>query len=717
MFKRPDIKLLNHWVYEAHTASRDERAERWRDAELYDGDQWTQEDWEAAQDAGVNPLTINRVFPVVNLLRGHQILNRYNIIAKGRTQKDATVSEVMSEGIKFVMDQSDGQFLLSQCFLEQIVPGWGCSFVGQNPDPREERIMLDHRPWPEMYWDPFGGPWLDAKRCRYVFHSPWLNLEDLQAQFPAKAKDIEAAHGEMSGSMLGNSWGQDEDEADEIEDEHLSALAPSGWARVSPSKRVRPVEMWYPVHEIATFLIPPDGKVFELTDDADPREIYQIIQAYPPGSIEKVTAPVRKMQVTTFMGDLVLQDMPSPCAHDLYPFVPFIGYLDRYGYPYGVPRQIRGQNEEVNKRRSMALAHLQKRRIMIEQTAIPADSSAQTIYEEANKLDGMMVLNDGGMNRVKLDEQLNLSQAQAELLSMAEAEIQEISGANDERLGQNSRAMSGNAIDKRVQRSETVTASVFDNLRRSTTILGRLVCLEIQGNWRGEKVLRITDSVTKADRYVTLNQRVQTGQGVAVLNDVTQGKYDITVSEAPHTDTIREQSANLLMETIKKSPPEVIPQLVLLWFEISNLPNKDQIMAKIRPLFGEGPGDEDKSPEEIKAEMIQRIEAEQAKKQAQEQHDVRLREAEAAKVEAEVAKVMAEVQEIMARTKTRGVEAGAKALDAETRHEQGKIGAFKSGVETALKVQGARGAQVPAASEMSPSADLRQDREWRQTYR
>ncbi len=709
--RKPDIKTLNHWVYEAHTASRDERAERWRDAEMYDGDQWTDDDWETAQAAGVNPLTINRVFPVINLLKGHQILNRFNIIAKGRTQKDSTVSEVMSEGIKFVMDQSDGPFLLTRCFNDQIVPGWGCAYVGDNPDPRGEKVMLEQRPWTEMYWDPFGGPWLDPKRTRYVFHSPWIHLDDLKDQFPAKAKEIEAAYGEMCGRSQAGDWGGwDQDEADLIEEERLSSLSPSGWAKES-GKRVRPVEMWYPVREVCTFLVPPDGRVFEITDQADPRELYQIIQAYPPGSIERVTAAVQKMHVTTFFGELVLQDRPTPCAHDLYPFVPFVGYEDRFGYPYGVPRQIRGQNEEVNKRRSMALAHLQKRRVLLEETAVPRNSSTQTIYEEANKLDGLLVLADGGLAKLQLDEQLNLTEAQAALLRMSEVEIKEVSGANDERMGQDSRVMSGTAMQQWVQRSETITASVFDNQRRSATIMGRLVCLEIQGKWRGPKVLRITDQVTKADRFVELNKPVQTSAGIVVMNDVTQGTYDIIVSEAPHTDTIREQSANILMETIRKSPPEIIPQLVLLWFEISNLPNKDQLMAKIRPLFGEAPDAQDMSPEEMKAEVMKRLEAEQTKARAREQAEQRMTEAEAAKLEAEVAKINAEVAEIMARAQAKPVEAGAKAMEADTRRETAKINAFKTGADLGMRAK-----KPEPEPPMGPSAEVREDRDWRRTY-
>lgn len=92
---RMPIQTALGYVEEARAASRDWRAKSWRDHEMYDGDQWTPEDRQRAVDAGIDPLTINRIFPAINLILGSQELNRANIIAKARTAKDGQIAEIM----------------------------------------------------------------------------------------------------------------------------------------------------------------------------------------------------------------------------------------------------------------------------------------------------------------------------------------------------------------------------------------------------------------------------------------------------------------------------------------------------------------------------------------------------------------------------------------------------------------------------------------------
>ena len=120
---RMPIQTALGYVEEARAASRDWRAKSWRDHEMYDGDQWTPEDRQRAVDAGIDPLTINRIFPAINLILGSQELNRANIIAKARTAKDGQIAEIMTEALAFVLDQNDGQYRIGQAFKDAVIPG------------------------------------------------------------------------------------------------------------------------------------------------------------------------------------------------------------------------------------------------------------------------------------------------------------------------------------------------------------------------------------------------------------------------------------------------------------------------------------------------------------------------------------------------------------------------------------------------------------------
>ena len=640
-FQKPDIKTLQMWVSEAHWGSAEWRADSWTDAGMYDGDQWNLEDLTKASDAGIETLTINRTFPIINLITGTQAINKYNVVAKSRTQDDAELSQTMTEGLQFVMDQSDGEFLIANAFRDAIVPGFGCLYPGFHPDPRKEKVRVAYRDWKEVWWDPFASPWFDPMDCRYVFHQRWMDLSSLQAMFPKKNRELADYFADVSGGMK-SEWNSIFDDEATLVEQEARTLSGSDWSDAQRS-RVRPVEMWYTIFDKAWFASFADGRVIELTKDMPPMDQYQIIQE----SQEVVASTIRRVRVATFLGDMMLQDHPSPFPHDQFPFVPFIGYLDRFNHPYGVPRQIRDQDIEVNKRRSMAMALLSKRRTIVEDDVAGDKDGLQTVYEEANKSDGFVVVGSGKIGKIDIQEHQSLAESQVSILRQSEIEIQQVSGANDEQMGYPSRAESGRAIEKRQAQGATVTASLFSNLRRSTKILGEQLVSLIQGAWTGEKVLRITDRLTGAEKFVAINEPVEEGGRLTLKHNITQGKYDLVVSDAPQTDTVRERNLNLIIEWVKKSPPEVIPQLIQLAFEMSNLPNKEQLLARLRPILGVAPGEEDMSAEEIKQKTIKELEVQKAAQQQAAEIEHRRATLELDKIEAENEKTRAEAQKIV----------------------------------------------------------------------
>jgi hypothetical protein len=483
---------------------------------------------------------------------------------------------------------------------------------------------------------------------RYVFHAPWVDLANLKMLFPDKAKEIEDQYDEMAGNVKEDWSSTFWDEATIVEME-TRALGGRQWADAE-RHRVRPVKMWYTQLELGWFSIFPDGRVVEFSDDKksfhymEPNQQYELVTA----AQETVRAVVKKMYSCTFMGMLELQRAPSPFPHDQFPLIPFVGYLDRYKFPFGVPRQLRGQDEEVNKRRSMALAMLRSRRVKVEENVVDGGrAELQNLYDEANKLDGFLVVKEGKLDRIQIEEGAQLSQFQIRLLEQSEREIKEIAGPGIEQSETAGKVHSGKALERRAQTTATISAPLFENLRRSQGLMGEQVISNIQGVWKGEKVLRLTDRTTGADQFVEINKRMQGPDGaIMVKNDITQGKYDAIVSEAPMTDTVREQNMNLLIEWTKKSPPEAIPHILLAAFELSNLPNKEQLLARIRPLLGIEPGDENLSPEELKQKTIQALEAQKEVAQQQAELQKQVDAAELEKLVLDNLKTRAEIKEM-----------------------------------------------------------------------
>lgn len=636
---------LHNFVREAQEVASVWRPESWTAEEFRDGLQYTQTDYDKLFNAGIDPMTINRVFPTVNLLVGLQIVNKYNTGAKGRTQDDTEVGQLMAEGIQFINDQSGTEFLVTKAYKDQIVPGIGWLMCCHNEDPREEKIRVAYRDWKEMWWDPFTDPWVEPRKCRYVFQQPWMDIEDLMATFPDKRQELEAYSHQTTGDRRNSAVNIWYDEAQQVED---LKLAYGGRSR--QRRRVRPVEMWYPIYKTSLWAKFRDGTAKEIPDKADPMDAFAMIKE----AREVVKATVRRMWTTTFLDNIVLNDGPTPFNHDMYPHVPFVGYVDRFGFPFGVPHQMKGQQVEVNKRRSMALALLQKRRVVAEADVVPDSPTAakdlEHLYEEANKLDGFMVVAPGKGGGFKIIEGIDKGQLQAQVMMLQESEreLKEISGANDEAAGYKGQALSGVAQEKRQQQSAVILAPLVENLRRSMRMLGQLQIAEIQGQWTGEKVLRVTDRMTGAEKYVALNERVydeRTGT-YEIKNNVTQGKFDILITEAPPTDTVREQNMNLLIEWAKKSPPEMIPHIMLMAMDLSNLPNKDMLLDKLKEIVGVNPMEENMSEDERKQRVIQTLQQhqQQTQEEAQFQQQLKGLALEKAKLENEL--LQAQIQSV-----------------------------------------------------------------------
>ena len=645
-----DIKRMLTWVSEAQISSSQWRRDSWEDFEFRDGKHWTAADYhDMVYVKGINPLTLNRIFPILNLIQGKFIRGQQDVIAKGRTKDDTELGLVMSESLAYVRDQNKGREAINNCFNSQITAGFGYLEVGKHYDPRQEPVMWRQRPWYTLWWDPYASPWLDKETCRYAFTMEWTNLDSLLVLFWDKKAEIMDKFSQLSRESYTPDV-YDIGSEIEIQKRYLSS---SQWCS-SGNKRVRPVEMWYTTLAKSLFAIMPDSRVIDLDTLKDKREELAVAKA----CIELVPAVVKKMRVATFVSDLLLQDIPCPYAHDNYPYVPFVGYLDRFNCPFGVPRQIKEQSMEVNKRRSMALALISSRRTYIEEESAKDLNKA---YKEVNRHNGMVVMRKGKLDKIKVDENSDLAAGQIELMRQSEREIQEIVGATDESLQTNSYLQSGVGLAKKEDMTNTVLASLFENVTYSQMRLSELTMSMIQNEWTGPKVLRITDRLSGADKFVAINERIATENGVIeIRNNLSEARFDLIPSQAPMTDTMREKHMELLFSAINKATPEMVGPLLNVAFELADLPEKESLIRQIRRATGYDPSMDD-MPEEEAAAKIQAEKAQQSAANAQTAaQDARAKEAQIEKDIAAAIESRARAEESASNTKRQDWEAGIK---------------------------------------------------------
>jgi hypothetical protein len=644
--KPATIETLKSWVLETTETHNIWHKEAWTDCAFYDGCHWSEKDKQVMADKDINPITANRIFPVVNLVLGYAANNPSDIVAKGRTQLDNEIGQVMSEGIRYVIDQCDGRAKIRDAFKDQIVPGFGYLKVDRQDDPRREKVTIRKFPWYTFGWDPYGDNWLDPQQCRFCFHYDWKDLDAIIAAWPEKESEIEAEFSRMGDASLRRTTFTTLDIGSQVES-HRNQLRGGGWADPL-RRRVRPVEMYYAVDAPGLFAVLPDSRVFEVRDDMPINEQYNLLMS----AEQTIKATVKKIRLANFLGDLILDDIESPHGHDQYPYVPLYSYLDRFGMPYGVPRQLKEQNMEVNKRRSMALALLYAKRMTYEKGALEDPNRA---FAEMNARLGMIEVNDGFIEKVKIDDLSALAAPQVDLMRASEQEIKEIAGANDEALGYKTPAMSGAALDRKQQQSGTMTATLHGNLERSQRRLGELVIAEIQANWTHTKVLRITDRMTGADRFVELNKAItdEGGNVIKIRNNVANGRFDCEIGKKPLSDTVREQNAELLFNAIQKAPPEAIPELLSMAFELSDMPQKEILLGRLRRVLGVEEIDPLLSKDEQEAIAQKQKDAMAEKANADAQYDTSVKELDLQEREAKIQKQFADIEAKMVELRTK----------------------------------------------------------------
>lgn len=661
---KPCVKKLLTWTAEARIQHQAWRAESWQDYEFRDSKQWPYAAAKQLRDKKIKPITVNRIFPIINYILGYYINNQQDIVAKGRTKADNELAQVMSEAIAFVRDQNNGSKKILQAVKDQLITGIGAVKVDLNKDPRKEIVKLTHTPWHNFWWDPYADPTLDVDNCRYAFTATWKDLDELCKFFPKMRQEIQEQFSQLSAGNTTSFLTGIQDEGDIIE-EYKSALGATYWTNAS-RRRVRPVEMWYTVLTDAWFARMPNDYVFEL-DNYDISEQIQIVQ----NSVEVVNAPVKKMHVATMLGDLMLQDIASPFAHDEFPFASFIAYLDRFGFPFGIPRTIKEQNMEVNKRRSMALALINNRRVFIEQGAAENINDA---YAEANRPDGFIVLKKDKLGRIKIQEMSDMANSQLALLEQSEREIKEISGANDESLGYNTPVQSGDAIERKQTSQAVMIASLMENIRDGLKACGERIMPLVQNRWTAEKTLRVTDRITGVESFITLNEQVQAAVGapITVRNNIRQAKFDLVVAARPITDTVREKNIELLFSAINKSPPEAVAPLINVALELSDIPDKDALLKQVRAATGVPELGEDLTKEE-RAD----IERRQAEANQQRQAEDRLLDQKAKQ---------ADIEEKLAKAEKLRADAVAGLKTAETNHQKVKQDGITAGLKLASNI-------------------------------
>jgi len=633
------LKHLMRWRRQARIAQAENRMEQAIDEDFYDGIQLESEDLKILLERNQPPMTFNVVKNTVNWILGLERRSKVDYRILPRKKAGANSAKTKTKVFKYIQDVSDGEHARSEAFAECITAGVGWMEFGARQT-GDEPIFMSTERWRNMWYDHLSTR-PDYMDMRYVLREKWVDLDVAQAMFPDRAGHLRVLA--QSVNSLYPYTPEDVVITDSASEFDLESEVDSmfGGTGDTARERVKMQEMWYRMPERVQLMRArsndtPYGSLDGVIMRPDnPDHQYLVRGGY--FSLEELQMMV--VRCAMWAGGFYLQDIQTPYNHNRFPLQPLFCYRrKRDGMPYGVIRDLRDPQSDLNRRRSKALVLLTANRVIYDKGAVDDPVKA---YDELNRPDGMIEVNAG--KRFEIQKEQALAAAHVEMARDDERFINSISGITEQNLGQSKRQLSGIAIENLQEQGNTTSGIFFDNYYHSFKTGGEILLSLIEQFKDKPEEIRITGDEQKDD-FVDINQSDGAG---TITNSITAEKADFIVAKQDYRETIRMSMFQMLSDLVM-GLSKTMPQLALSLIDevvdlMDDLPNKDEIVARIRKVNNQRGAEDEMTPEQ-KAEVEKNAQIMAEKQQMAEELQKTMAELQAALLKGQAMKVNADAQ-------------------------------------------------------------------------
>jgi hypothetical protein len=186
-------------------------------------------------------------------------------------------------------------------------------------------------------------------------------------------------------------------------------------------------------------------------------------------------------------------------------------------------------------------------------------------------------------------------------VKQSDYDIQATTGMYKPSLGAEGREESGKAILARQREGDVGTFAFVDNLSRALKHTGEILVDLIPRIYDTERQVRILGADGNED-FVVLNQTVvdpETGEEI-IVNDLSKGRYDVSITTGPSYTTARQEAAAQLMDLLKIDPQiaNAVSDLMVKWLD---MPGAQELEKRLRLVGIKGgfitPGPDDEMPQ------------------------------------------------------------------------------------------------------------------------
>lgn len=609
---------IREWYEQERDRQAANRYQMALDEDYYDGLQWTEEDAQELLSRGQAPLVFNEIKPTLDWMIGTERRTRIDFKVLARRKENTDSAEAKTQLLKYLSDTNKAPYHRSKAFADAVKAGLGWLETGVRGDPTDELLYTRAENWRNMLYDS-NSVEPDLSDARYVFRWKWADEDIALAYFPDRADKIRSAvknTANINGYDANDEFwymGARVTQPGQDYTVSLGRYKPYDGSpfQISRRTRVKLIECWYRVPTLKRRFAGGDleGEVFDSNNQDHLEELKQY------SLYDKLELEVR---CAIFCDAGLLFDGPSPYKHNRLPFVPVWCYRrKRDNAPYGVIRGLRDPQDDLNKRNSKSLWILSSNRVIADEGAV---EDWDELRDEVARPDMLVVKRPG--KEITIDRDVQLAEEHLMLMDRNVQHIRNVGGVTSENLGRQTNANSGVAIQSRQEQGGVVTTEPFDNLHFAMQLLGEMELSNVEQFYTEPKVVRILGARGGA-KYIEVNQITEDGE---VLNDITEDQADFVVSEQDYRSTLRQamfESMFDITSRLAQMNPQVALNLLDLVVEMADLPNKDELVQRIRQISGQRDPDQDPTPEEQAAmqanAQMQELQQQLAVQTAQEQ--------------------------------------------------------------------------------------------------
>lgn len=522
------------------------------DFKYKEGEQWTKEEIEVIEKRGQAATVENEIKPICDRLTGQYKKQKTRIVFRGRNLgKDEDKGNVLSDLMLHAQQRSGYEFEEGDMFDDGVTSGFGVLDVFMEFDDALKAIIrIKHEDCLDMFPDPNSKRYDWNEDAEFVCRAKWISYDKAKARYPKKAKQLQAY---INVNKIENE--SQEIQANNYIDYRL--------------EKVRLVEQEYKTYKTQIIAITEDNDAVDLTDFNEAQK-KQFREKFPDALYYDQVKT--EMKAAVFCGDVILEDKKRPYNHNLFRFVPYYVYRKKNGEPYGVVRNLKDINAEINKRGSKALHLLNTNQAIFEEGAI---RDKDKLVEEMAKPDGIIEYKRG--YKFALEKNVEVASAQVALQTEKKQAMARVSGISDESMARHSEIRSGVGLQRKQMMTDIIIMPVFDNLRRTRLMVGRLSLELMKQYYTEETVFFITDD-NNASQKVELTDDV--------MKSMQDNTYDLVIEEMPDTATLQDEQFRLISDILKglNLPPQYTMTLLPLIIRLSTIRGKDKVLEQIQAL-------------------------------------------------------------------------------------------------------------------------------------